>query len=929
MNHTAQEREAESPSAVEQLHQVRSQRSSSVDCSSAMSVPLQVSAHQREGQSDRHEVPLGHQLAERADAGAHCLAMSGHGCAPVPPRASSRHHVHNNQHNHHDHHHSHHRPLEVVFRNISLSIQLEKSTSCSSSSSSTCKTLSKLCPMKNKVFSVRRHNSSVLPETVATMTNGSHGKCHTPLTTCKGQQGQKVTSTPVSHNAKPVLRDVSGFARPGQMLGIMGPSGSGKTTLLSALSGRLRPTGGVITLNGETLNKQLRRKICYVLQQDIFFPDLTLRQTLTYTALLRLPDSMAYGQKMELIDTIIDVLDLGHCQHTIIGDMMKRGLSGGEKKRASIACELLTNPTVMLIDEPTSGLDSSTAHNLMQTLKSFAVKERKTVIATVHQPSSQIFHMFDKLLLLANGRVAFFGNVDEVVPFFSKIGHQISAHYNPADFIMEKVKGSHEDQEKIIASAKALVKTPSRRSSARPSPNAVIICEEQEDVTKEQEHDEQQHVEISCSYKNSHTAGSSANIDQQRHEHDHNEHPGGHGNQAVSSQESSECNTLWSGFKHDAVDHEGHHQLATEKEIRVIIDPSDKVQKVYSRIVCDDDSGRSSWTETDRSSTGTFSTTSSSVMSSRDMELDFTSNAKRKSNQKWPTSFWTQVSVLTQRNFYEARGRMLSTLNWTQTVGLALISGLIWMNVSRTEESLKDIRGWMFWSMTYWMLHALFSAMITFPPEREVINKERASGAYRLSAYYVAKMVGELPLTIALPTIFHCISYPLMGCSNITTFLLLWYFLILSIIVAQSVGLFIGAVCLDLEVSVTMAAIYSLSSMLFGGFYATTIPGWLSWMRYLSMVFYSFQNMQAVEFEYGNPILCSDVNSKYASCQNLDWHKDSPPEIPFEELRAKFDVMSSTSEPLPVWFNTLVLISYLVAFRIAGYVVLRYIRKPK
>jgi ABC-type multidrug transport system ATPase subunit len=129
---------------------------------------------------------------------------------------------------------------------------------------------------------------------------------------------------------------------------------------------------------------------------------------LQYTALLRLPDSKyTRSEKLDKVEEIIDVLDLRRAQHTIVGDASKRGLSGGEKKRLSIACELITNPSVLLIDEPTSGLDSCTATTLMQMLKEYASKQQKCVILAVHQPSSKIFHLFDQLLLLSDGNVSF------------------------------------------------------------------------------------------------------------------------------------------------------------------------------------------------------------------------------------------------------------------------------------------------------------------------------------------------------------------------------------------------------------------------------------------------------------------------------------------------------------------------------------------
>lgn len=599
-----------------------------------------------------------------------------------------------------------------------------------------------------------------------------------------------------------------------------------------------------------------------------------------------------------------------------------------------MACELVTvpGPTVLLIDEPTSGLDSSTACSLLNLLKTFAVKEKKTLVLSIHQPSSNQFHLMDNLLLLHNGRCAYFGSVHTVVPFFNSIGFPMPPHYNPADFILDKIKGQQEDADKIISAAEKLEKLPTTSSSN--SNNGVVDRMRSNSSSESSQRDEQtcvqvdeeDEVEHSNTDKSSTLAvdvtevTSSVTNKRQipcsvRSSNDNEERSplwSSHGNLHPTEDEDDEDVVINEDDDYDTSAHLHHHHQnvqCCEIELEKVVVIESRKERSNSGCFSrgrDCDSGRSSLVDMDRSSTSsTFCSSShsnsSSSSCSEEMYFDFTRNAAKsktgcnlvnastsmvKSSEgepstlnkltsrifrshgsssnrrnrktyeaKWPTCFWTQLKVLTGRNFYEARGRMLSKLNFIQTIVLALVTGSIWYQIERREETLVDIKGWIFFSMTYWMLFALFNALVAFPAEREVILKERASGSYRLSAYYLSKMIGELPLTLAMPTIYHCISYPLMGASNYSTFLATWSYQILCSIVAQSAGLLIGATATDLEVSITVAALYSMSSILFGGFYCSTMPFWLTWLRYLSIVYYAFQNMQMLEFSLGTPIL--------------------------------------------------------------------------
>jgi ABC-type multidrug transport system ATPase subunit len=140
---------------------------------------------------------------------------------------------------------------------------------------------------------------------------------------------------------------------------------------------------------------------------------LTVWETLGYAAALRLPRGMSAAQRAERVEAVLLALGLTKCRHTIIGGFFRRGISGGERKRVSIGHELLINPAILMLDEPTSGLDSTTALHLLVTLRQLALGGR-AIATTIHQPSSRLYQQLDKLMLLAEGHVMYYGKADQV-----------------------------------------------------------------------------------------------------------------------------------------------------------------------------------------------------------------------------------------------------------------------------------------------------------------------------------------------------------------------------------------------------------------------------------------------------------------------------------------------------------------------------------
>ncbi|XP_058064538.1 protein white [Anopheles bellator] len=242
---------------------------------------------------------------------------------------------------------------------------------------------------------------------------------------------------------KHLLKNVTGVARSGELLAVMGSSGAGKTTLLNALAFR-SPSGvkispkAVRALNGIPINaEQLRSRCAYVQQDDLFIPSLTTKEHLVFQALLRMGRDVPNTVKLHRVNEVLQDLSLMKCADIIIGAPGRtKGLSGGERKRLAFASETLTDPHLLLCDEPTSGLDSFMAHSVLQVLKGMAMKG-KTIVFTIHQPSSELYCLFDRILLVAEGRVAFLGSPYQSAEFFSQLGTPCPPNYNPADFYVQ------------------------------------------------------------------------------------------------------------------------------------------------------------------------------------------------------------------------------------------------------------------------------------------------------------------------------------------------------------------------------------------------------------------------------------------------------------------------------------------------------------
>ncbi|XP_010254255.1 PREDICTED: ABC transporter G family member 39-like isoform X3 [Nelumbo nucifera] len=264
---------------------------------------------------------------------------------------------------------------------------------------------------------------------------------------------QEMKGRGVLRNHLVILNGVSGAFRPGILTAVMGVSGAGKTTLMDVLAGR-KTTGyieGKITISGYPKKQETFARVSgYCEQNDIHSPYVTVYESLLYSAWLRLPSEVDSQMRKLFIEAVMELVELTPLREALVGLPNLNGLMIDQRKRLTIAVELVANPSIIFMDEPTSGLDARAAAIVMRTVKNTAETGR-TVVCTIHQPSIDIFESFDELFLLNQGEEIYVGPLGrhsfDMIKYFEGINgvSSIKDDYNPATWMLEVTTGAQEE----------------------------------------------------------------------------------------------------------------------------------------------------------------------------------------------------------------------------------------------------------------------------------------------------------------------------------------------------------------------------------------------------------------------------------------------------------------------------------------------------
>lgn len=232
-----------------------------------------------------------------------------------------------------------------------------------------------------------------------------------------------------------------------------------------------------------------------------------------------------------------------------------------------------------------------------------------------------------------------------------------------------------------------------------------------------------------------------------------------------------------------------------------------------------------------------------------------------------------QFSILLQRSLKERKYESFNTLRVFQVVAAALLAGLMWWHSD--YRNIQDRLGLLFFISIFWGVFPSFNSVFAFPQERAIFMKERASGMYTLSSYFMARIVGDLPMELILPTVFLIITYWMGGLKpDLWAFLLTWLVVLGYVLVSQGLGLALGAAIMDAKQASTVAAVTMLAFVLTGGYYVHKVPACMAWIKYISTTFYCYRLLTRIQYGDGKKIAyllgCYHGDMNGANCRFIE-----------------------------------------------------------
>lgn len=612
--------------------------------------------------------------------------------------------------------------------------------------------------------------------------------------------------------------NIFGSVKPGQTMAIMGGSGAGKTTLLDILARKKKRgyTDGSIYINGSSTNysdKEYKNMIGFVDQEDCLLPTLTVYETILTSALLRLPRNMSLlAKKMRVLETMNE-LGIMHIRDRLIGSEVNRGISGGEKRRVSIACELVTSPSILFLDEPTSGLDSFSAFNVVESLVHLARNYNRTVVFTIHQPRSNIVSLFDNLLILCQGKLVYSGAYLECQQFFSEVGYQIPQGFNVADFLIDLTM-------EVSGDSRGSAESSGGQSSPSGAPGTVLATSG-----------------ASTSSSDIHTVervDSAGNLDTTNEWLHYQIH-------RSEFDESSDARKKRQRQKFVKSLGSGNLPERNLDELVGLFQNSALAERLRREIGVDIESAEENDTDGSPNST--------------DGLLNSSGGSKKRTIQR--ISFFAQLRIISGRTFKNLyRDPMLLLTHYIMALALGLFSGIVYYQVTDDISGFQNRLGLFFFLLSLFGFSTLTSLNLLFGNDRIIFMRERAKGYYHPAVYYIGKVCFDMiTLRVFPPMLLGAILYPLVGLKpDLSSFLVFISTLVLFNLGCSAlvfvIGITLGA---NPGVANLVGILVMLFSMLFAGLFVNhdSVKIWgIDALQYLSVFHYAYESISVNEVKY-------------------------------------------------------------------------------